>query len=390
MSGKLSDRQIKAFKSSGILNDGDGLLLVKKSDSSASWVLRVQKNKIRRDFGLGSYKNLSLSDARKKATYFRTIIESGKDPRIITKSSIIIPTFEEIARNKYELIKNGFKNEKHKNQWINTLRDYVFPQLKNLKVDVIEEEHIVKLLKPIWETKHETATRVLQRIGVVIEHAVIKKYRERKLDLDIIRRGLPSGRWKKVHHKSMPFSEVAAAYAFFKSKQSVSYYVMRATILSCLRATEAREAKWEEINLVDKIWKVPAIRMKGNTEHHVPLCQELVNIFKSIKSQCESKSGRSVLPNDYVFTGNKNGMPISEAAVSNVLKKNNYDYTVHGFRATFRTWLDEVTDFSGDVGELCLAHVISNKVEQAYRRSTKYEKRKIVMEKWADFCIGSA
>ncbi len=291
------------------------------------------------------------------------------------------PTFGEMADSVREALSAGFRSEKHKAQWKNTLATYA-ASLRDKPVDTVGTDDVLAVLTPIWTKKAETASRLRGRIEKVLDAAKAKGFRE----------GENPARWRghmdhllprpsklsRGHHAAMPYEEVAGFIAELRKRESPAALALEFCILTAARSGEVLGARWSEIDLEKKIWVVPANRMKAGREHRVPLSGRTVSILKRL-------AGLNM--GEFVFPGQKLKRPLSTMAMKMVLRRMRVEgATVHGFRSSFRDWAGNVTDFPREVTETALAHVIGDKAEQAYRRGDALDKRRKLMDAWAAYC----
>ena len=396
--GKLTALFVKSTAKTGKHGDGGGLYLIVGESGSKRWELRIQKNRKRHDFGLGSLSDVSLKMAREKAVAMRAQIAAGIDPVAERRKADCIPTFREAAFQVYAERKKGWKSRTHTNQWISTLEAYAFPAFGNLSVNLVETSAVRDVLASIWLSKQETGRRLRQRIATVIDWAVAKGYRDTSLAMPVIDKGLPQQRQKSEHHPSLPYAQAASFLADLRSKETMGRLALEAVLFTAGRSKEIREAQWSELNLDDGTWTIPAGRMKADKEHVVALAPQAVSLFRRMQSY---RRGNSAL----VFPGHTKGKPLSDMTLSKTIKVMHYaavkaglaGYTdpvskriavPHGFRATFRTWAAEETDFPPDLGEAALAHAAGNKTVVSYNRGNMLEKRRPMMARWADFVEG--
>ncbi len=378
--GSLTATAVKAAKAAGRYGDGDGLYLIVGKTGSRSWMVRVQKDGRRRDIGLGSAKKVSLALARERAAKARSEIEAGIDPVASRRKSAGIPTFREAAALVYAEQRKAWKNQKHNNQWISSLEAYAFPAIGDRAVNQIDGPAVRDVLAAIWLTKHETATRVRQRINTILDWSVAKGYRDAPLAMSVINKSLPKlPKGHKKHFAAMPYADVPAFMGQLQEKNSIGALALRAIILTAARSGEIRLATWDEIDFEAAIWTIPAERMKAGREHIVPLSKAALEIFQAAK-------GHRIAGSDFVFQGTKKGKPLSDMTLTKILRSSDLPFTVHGFRSSFRDWVGEETSFAGDVAEMALAHTIANKTEAAYRRGSMMSKRVVLMYNWADYC----
>lgn len=379
--GKLTAAKIRSITEAGRYADGDGLLLDMNGKQSGRWLLRVQSGGKRRDIGLGSLKNVSLADARAAAFLTRQKIAQGIDPVAERKQERqIIPTFRDAAVAVHQEHQEGWKNGKHQKQWLATLETYAFPSLGNLTVDQIEGPAIRDVLAPIWLSKPETARRVRQRIGTVLDWACAKGFRATEAPMRSLSKGLPRQPKKDGHFAALPYAHVPAFIAKLKERHSAGRLALEALILTAARSGEIRGATWSELDLEAGVWTIPAVRMKMGRIHSVPLSSGAVDVFERAKAL-------KVAASDLVFPGQNVKKPLSDMTLLKILRDMDLDVTVHGFRSAFRDWVAEQTDYPGEVAEAALAHTVANKVEAAYRRTDFMDKRRSLMNEWADFLL---
>lgn len=305
--------------------------------------------------------------------------KQGLNPRFNARQEI--PTFEEIALQVHIDRMPTWKNAKHGQQWIITLRDYAFPKIGRMPVDSIDQPEVLMCLSPIWTEKHETARRLAQRLKIVLDVAKAKGFRSGENPVSAIKeaRGLPKVVTKPVHHKAMDWRDVPAFYADLSTRKALSAQALRFTCLTGLRTGEVLGAKWEEMDLNALIWTIPAARMKMGDAHRVPLTPEMVAIVAPLRAM-ESR---------YVFEGQKRHQPLSNMSMLMLLRRMQIeDATVHGFRSTFRDWASEVANAPREVAELSLAHKVGSNVERAYARSDLLERRRLLMERWSTHVTG--
>ena len=385
---KLSPRKV-ATAGPGKYEDGGGLRLVVSPSGARKWVFRFTINGRRREMGLGSFPDVSLAEAREKAAECRKLVREGTDPiEARRQAQVKVPTFTSCAARYIRAHRRGWKNAKHARQWVSTLKTYACPVIGNKPVDAISTEDILAILSPIWTEKTETAKRVQGRIENILDFAAAHKWRDQMnparwrghLDKLLPR---PSRVKKVTHHPAMPYSEVPAFMVELANNSSISAKALQFLILTATRTSEVLLAKWEEVDLEEAVWTIPAERMKARREHRVPLSDMALDILKSLPR---------IEGNPYVFPGARHGRPLSNMALLQLMRKMGYGpkgkrgpYVPHGFRSSFRDWAGEVSSFPRDVAEMALAHVIENKAEAAYRRGDLFAKRRKMMQAWANF-----
>ncbi len=397
----LSAEGIKHLKRPGRYADKDGLYLNISKDGSKSWLYRYQSQGKRRWMGLGGYDSISnsLKIARRKAAEFRVVVNEGRDPlaeraaraeqqrlegeQLKLAKARSEKTFEVVAGEFLDAKSHEWSNAKHRQQWRNTLSQYVYPILGVKPVAEITHHEVLAVLEPHWSTKNETMTRVRQRIEAIFDFAIAMDYRyepnpaEWKTRLKPL---LPSPAKiqfsKRRHHPALPYDDMPVFFLDLQARDGLASKALVFTILTAARTSEALQAEWAEIDLTNRIWVVPRSRMKAGKEHRVPLSDPVVDLLASLPRV-----------NSYVFPGSKFGRPLSNVAMLNVLRRmGRQDITVHGFRSTFRDWVAEQTHFPARVAETALAHQLKDNAERAYQRGDLIEKRVQLMQAWANYC----
>ncbi|SES13428.1 tyrosine-type recombinase/integrase [Sphingobium sp. YR768] len=359
--------------------DGRGLCLVVKPSGAKSWVLRMQKDGKRRDYGLGSIFDVSLAEARDAAMALRRQVRLGLDPVAEKrKSRKVVPSFETAARDCYEAMKEGWKNQRHAS-WISSLENHVFPLIGAKPVNEVESPIVVEVLSPIWLEIPDTARRILQRIGAVLDFAHIKGWIPDELSLRSVRKGLPRQVEKSGHLEAMAYDDVPTLMRrLATAARTTGRDALRFTIYNAVRSNETRFAVWTEFDLDKGVWTIPGERMKAGDTHVVPLSAAAVVLLRKRWDERSSDTGL-VFSND----GEK---PISDMTMTKLLRDDGIKrVTVHGFRSAFTDWTAERTRFPKEVADKALAHKLPNKVEAAYRRTDFFEKRRSLMARWAEF-----
>jgi len=380
--GNLTALKVRNLKEPGRYSDGDGLMLEVGKSGRASWMLRVQSNGRRRDIGLGSSALVSLAEAREEASRIRKAIHAGQDP-VAERKKVRheVPTFRNAALKVHEERKLSWKNGKHQDQWLTTLKTYAFPWLGDRLVSDIEGSAIRNVLAAIWLSKPETARRVRQRIGVVLDWSYSQGFRSSEAPMRSISRGLPRQPKTGRHFEALPFEEMPTFLACLRDRSSVGRLALEFLILTAARSGEVRGAIWSEIDLKKNLWTVPAERMKAGKPHVVPLSKEAIDVLSRAKTF-------AVPASELIFPGQKVMKPMSDMTLLKILRDMEQPFTVHGFRSTFRDWVAEETHYPGEIAETALAHAIPNKVEAAYRRTDFLEKRRGLMREWGAYCTG--
>lgn len=383
----LTAKQVQHAKP-GRHGDGKGLYLLVKPTGSKSWVLRVVVNGRRRDYGLGSVDLVTLSEARDKATEGRKLAKRGKDPSLHWKQEReVIPTFETAARNYYDRIKPGWRNQKHASSWLSSLETYAFPVIGARTVDQIEASDIREVLAPIWLAIPETARRVKQRCGSVLDFSHGEKWRATEAPMRAIAKGLPKQPKKSGQFAAMPYLDLPDFMADLREKPpTVGRLALEFAIIVAARSGEVRGADWREFDLQRREWTIPAERMKAEEAHTIPLPDAALAILDRM---AEFAGGRR---EGLVFPGQKAQQPISENTMLKALRAlgiNPTAATTHGMRSAFKDWArEQCPAVPDDVSEAALSHTIPNAVKKAYQRTTFLEMRRGLMVTWANFLGG--
>ncbi len=376
----LTAVKVRTLKKPGRYADGNGLYLVVAPSGAKRWILRTVARGKRCDIGLGSCRLVPLAEAREEATAYRKIARRGGDPLAERRRKhAAVPTFEEAAKSVHAEHRRAWRNARHSAQWLSSLRRYAFPALGTMRVDHIDTPDALKVLAPIWLTRPETARRVRQRIGTVLDWAKAAGHRTEPNPLIDIGKGLPKQPARDRHHAALQYAEVPGFISDLRAAEisetvSLAFELL---ILTATRTGEAIGAQWGEISLSAKTWTIPAIRMKGGREFRVPLAPRCIEILRSAKALSDGS--------EFVFPGRVVGKPISNMAFLMALRRMGVAATAHGFRSSFRDWASEKTHFSNEVCEQALAHAVKDKVEAAYRRSDLFKKRAALMDAWASY-----
>lgn len=377
----LTHVRINSLSNPGKYADGNGLYLVISSTGAKRWILRTVIQGKRCDIGLGGFNTVTLAEARESALAMRKAARAGGNPLAEKHAHrISTPTFKEAAYTVHAEHSASWKNAKHGNQWINTLTQYVFPFFGDQPVNQINTPDVLGVLSPIWLTKPETARRVKQRIGSVLDWAKASGFRSGDNPVEGVTMGLPRQASQDNHHSAIPYSEVPAFIQALHQDSGMEsvHLAFEFMILTATRTSEVLNAKWSEVNQATATWTIPAERMKAGKEHRVPLSSRCLEILA--RAQAISLGG------DYIFQGIYAEKPLSNMVFLTTLKRMGVaNITAHGFRSSFRDWASEETHFSREVCEMALAHTVSNRVEAAYRRGDLFERRRALMNAWADY-----
>lgn len=398
---RLSAVAVRNLKEPGYYHDGAGLYLQVNVSGSKSWIFRYTVNKKTREMGLGSCNAFSLAEARERAHKCRQLLADDVDPMVQRQAAREVAiavaaqhakssrTFEQCAKEYHQENASDWKNAKHRDQWINTLTTYVFPHFGRLPIGVVSLDHMRSALLPIWKTKPETASRVLQRIRTVINYAAAMGYAN----------GLDSERWDQLkhtlpknsrlreveHHASCPYDQVGALLKRIRGGTSspLVKLAFEFIVLTAARSGEVRGAIWSEVDLERRLWTIPKERMKAGKEHTIPLSQAAFEVLQQARGANIAKKSDS-RPYEFIFPNTK-GQVFSDMTFTQLLRRQEVPYTMHGFRASFRTWGAEIAHYEYELLEHALAHVVGDATARAYQRSDMLEKRRELMEQWADF-----
>ena len=380
----LSATRAKALKDPGRYSDGGGLHLYISKAGRKSWVQRITIDGRRRDIGLGGFPSASLALAREKAAENRAAVAEGRDP-LADKRSPAMPTFREAVRAAHEANRPRWSNAKHIASWIQTLERHAIPKLGNISLDRIDRGEVLRVLTPIWTDRPETARRVCQRMRTVFRWGMAHGFMETNPEGEAIDGALPPMPKVKAHLRALPYQEVRSALETVDECQSSipAKLCFRFLVLTAARSGEARGAMWDEIELQEQVWRIPAERMKAGKEHRVPLSVQALELLGKA-SELRDESGL-VFPSPL-----KPGLPMSDMTLTKVLRTTGLSEraTVHGFRSSFKNWTLEQTDTPWAVSEAALAHILGNSTEQAYARSDLFERRRALMQQWADYLTG--
>lgn len=388
---KLSARMVATVTAAGRYGDGAGLYLRVTDAGAKRWVFRYTQPTVGviREMGLGSAgpQGVSLARARVLAGEARQLVAAGGDPievgRTFESLPETTPTFGTFADQFVAVQAAGFRNSKHIDQWKMTLTLYA-AALRPLPVDAISTDDVVAVLKPIWQSKNETASRLRGRIERVLDAAKARG----------LRSGENPARWRghlslllpkrlkltRGHHKAIHYDQLPDFFCQLQTRTGAASLALEFLILTAARSGEVRYLTVEEIDRENRVWTIPAARMKAGRQHRVPLTDRMLDILEF--ALASARHGR------YVFEGSRAGNPLTDAALSNLLKRMGVlGATVHGFRSTFRDWVGDATDSPREIAEAALAHAVGDATERAYRRNDAFEKRRFLMQAWEQFCL---
>jgi integrase len=384
---RLSPLKVRKLKGRGMYADGGGLYLRISDSGTKGWIFRYNDDGKLHDMGLGPVHTIGLPRARELAREYRELRLQGIDPITYRRASVAARrvsdakamTFKQCADAYIAAHEVGWRNAEHRRQWSKTLAQHAHPTIGDLPVAAIDTALVMKVLEPIWRTIPETATRVRGRIESILDWARARSYRSGENPArwrGHIDHLLPArGKVQTVKHlPALPYEEVADFMASLRQETSLGARALEFAVLTAARTGEVLGATWSEIDLKARTWTIPAERMKAGKEHRVPLSNAAFALLEQAPRQ-----------NEYVFPGLRGHL--SEKTMQLALRRmGQREITVHGFRSTFRDWASERTAFPREVAEMALAHAIPNAVEAAYRRGDLFDKRRKLMEAWAEFC----
>lgn len=383
----LNEFVLKNLKEVGRHTDDQtkGLHLWIKANQRKYWIFRFTLNSKRYNISLGGFPEIGLKQARERAVESRSLLNKGFNPISEKKALKALnlksnsPIFRDFALDYIETMRPKWRNPKHAEQWVSTIERFAVPYIGQMRLEEIQTEQVLSLLKPIWLNKTVTASRLRGRLESILSAAITLGHRTTLNPArwrDHLENLLPTPKRSDEHHSALPYSELPNFIASLKNMDSVSALALEFVILNASRTGEVIGAK--RIELVNDLWTVPAARMKSGRSHQVPLGKRSLELLEISASQ-DPKS-------EYFFS--KNGKPLSNMAMLMMVRRLCLGITVHGFRSTFRDWVSEETEYSPELAEMALAHTIGNKVEAAYRRGNLLERRKGMMKHWESFCQG--
>ncbi len=380
--GRLSATKVRALKEPGRYGDGGTLYLVVAPGGSKSWVQRVLVHGRRRDLGLGGWPVVSLARARERAFANRVLIADGGDP-VAAKRKANAPTFREAAERVWEAMRPRWRSEKTVRSWMQQMERHVFPVIGDLRVDRVRRENVLDVLDPLWNTIPAAARRLRGRIRGTLAWARAHGFVDVNVVMDIDGALAPIRRAPQ-HHRALPYGEVAEAVALVEASDAavVVKALFRFVVLTACRTHEARLATWAEIDVERREWRIAASRTKTLMEHRVPVTDAAAAALEAVSSL--RKDSGLVFPSAV-----RAGVPVGASALARLLEENGIAAVPHGFRTSFRTWAAEQTDAPHAVAEMALGHRVGSEVERSYARSDLFEKRRQLMERWAEFVTGS-
>jgi len=378
----LSATAVRNLKEPGKYYDLHGLFLRIEPTGSRRWVQRVSVAGRQREIGLGSADLVTLAEARELAMSNKKLARAGGNPLAAKQERVAIPSLIEAIDKVIELNAPTWTNAKHAAQFKSTLTNYVTHKLGRRPVNDIQAADILSVLQPIWVDKNETARRIKQRIGTVMKWAIAQGYRSDDPTI-ALNQVLPKPNRKPKHRASLPYTNVADCLNIIKNSDAMlsTKLAIELLVLTATRSGEVRLANWSEIDFEARTWTIPAERMKMKEVHIIPLSDRALDVLQ----QAKALSGDGL-----VFPGMRSGRPMSDMTMSKLVKELGFPVDIHGFRTSFRTWVQEQTNTAHEVAERALAHKTTNKVEAAYARSDLFEKRRKLMDAWASYLDNEA
>lgn len=391
----LTVKGVEAKREPGMYGDGNGLYLRVGPTGGKSWILRTVIHGKRRELGLGSCDLVSLAEAREKAAELRKAARGGSDPDAQRKAAARAAaeeaarermTFGKAAEAVHAKLLPGWKNQKHADTWLSTVKLHAFPRLEKRPLYQIQRDDLLKVLNPIWTEKPETARRVRQRIHQIFEWAKGEGHFQGENPVEQIGLALASVRVARQHLAALSWRDLPQFWAQLDERKETSAACLRFIILTAARSGEARGARWSEIDFDGAVWNVPAERMKRGLPHRVPLSKAALDVLESVKgldpvlvfpSPQRAKDG--------------SGRPLSDMAFKPLFARMGVDgFTTHGFRSTFRDWCSESAKADPELAEAALSHATGNAVTRAYARSDLFDRRRALMDAWGSYATGTA
>lgn len=401
---KLTDRSVRGFRNEGYYSDGDGLYLVVSRTGGRSWVYRYRSNGARRDMGLGSFLDISLVNARLARDEAKQAIAIGRDPLARRKpvdppsleaaqpvagegseaQAVVAvvprrPTLHACWKDYVKGQEGSWRGRKTKASWMRSIERHAV-SIKDKPIDQIDVDDVLSVLQPLWLTKAESAGKLRERLERVLDYAKVRKLRSGENPAlwkgNLFHLLPPRPKLQRGHMPAMPYPEIPAFMKKLANSQGMSARALEYTVLTVARETMTLEATWGEIN--EDIWDLHQSRMKERAFRQ-PLSTGAQEVLKAVRPA-------RVRPNQLVFPGVKGG-PMSNMAMDMMLRDLAPGFTPHGMRSSFRDWAGDETDFARETIEACLAHVVGDETERAYRRSDALRKRRDVLEAWSAYCL---
>lgn len=368
----------------GRYGDGGNLYLSVGHGGARRWVFVYKVGGKPRELGLGSARDVSLKKARELAAELREEKALGRDPKAVRTAARDIPLFGKFALEMVSTWETSWKNPKHRQQWRNTLTNDA-RALAGVRLDQIEIEHVLSVLRPIWQEKPETAKRLQGRIEKVLDAAIAHKHRTApnpaawKGNLEAL---LPRpDKLRRGHHPALPYAELPKFYSALCKRDGLAALALRFLLLTSARSGEVRGARWREIDFDAELWVVPASRYKTGKEHRVPLTKAALEVLDAVAPLTNREPDAVIFPN-------ARGGELTSAGLTAVLRRMRIPQeraSVHGFRSSFRDWAGNETEFPREIAEMSLGHKVGDEVERAYRREDALGRRRKVMDAWSKY-----
>jgi integrase len=373
----LSALEVRHFPK-GKFADGEGLWLVKSRKDAGRWMLRIVVYGKRREMGLGRWPDVSIAEAREQAAIARKVVRAGSDPIALRQKERLQSkrlNVHEAILGCFEARQADLKGNGKAGRWLSPLTIHIVPKIGKMPIEDVDQHVLKQTLAPIWHNKADTANKALQRINLTLKHAAALG-----LDVDLqaamkARALLGKQRHTVTHIPSLPYEKAPKFYRWISTKRMVSCLALRFLILTATRTSEVRFANSDEFE--DDVWVIPAERTKTGHEHRVPLTGEALHVLKLAK---KNNTGKLLFPAP-------NGKAMSDATMARFMEREGYSERPHGFRATFRTWVEEQTTAEYEVKETALGHKVDVGIVGAYQRSDRLDKRRVLMEQWEAFLL---
>jgi integrase len=379
---RLTKLRVDSLRLTGMYGDGEGLYLCVSKGGTKSWILRTTVYGRRRELGLGSTSLVTLSEAREEARRLRKVARGGGDPETIRNRETL--TFEEAAKRVHEKLSPTWSNGKHAAGWLSAVEFYVFPKIGKRPISKVGTPDVLAILEPIWTEKHPTARRVLQRLSVIFDWAKVAGHYPFENPVNGVKKALGAVNSRATHMASMAWPDLPVFMKELEAREGVSARTLEFIILTAVRSGEARGAKWKEIDNKERVWNIPAERMKRRIPHSVPLSSAAWAVLERMRGMNEEL----IFPSNQSSSSGK-AREQSVNVFQALLRRMNRDgFTVHGFRSTFRNWASEGFKVEREVAEAALSHATGNAVERAYARSDLLDRRRPLMEEWGCYAYG--
>jgi integrase len=386
---KLTVRKVESLKDAGMYGDGEGLYLRIGPNGAKSWILRTRiqgrftdsGKPLRWEGGLGSQATITLLEARDKARELRKVAKAGGDPAV-AKNKLQL-TFKDAAQRVFDGLKPTWKNPRHAVLWWASMENHVFPRLENRQIGTLGTADVLAVLSPVWTEKHDTARRLRQRIAAVFDWAKVAGHYPHENPVNGLKKALPPVKRRATHMAALDWRDVPEFMSGLAQREGMSARTLEFLILTATRSGEARGAMWSEIE--GDVWTIPADRMKRGLEHRIPLSDAVKNVLEKVRGL----NSEMVFPSNQLGRNGKGRLQSVMVFKALQIRMKREGFTVHGFRSSFRDWASESAKADREVAEAALSHATGNEVERAYARSDLFERRKVLMDAWAQYCTGA-